>query len=66
MQRKLNIEVFRPPKTDDDWKTDDEDKTTKSKIEKRLPDMKHNSEQKVEDNFRLPVFWQTPCCTFAL
>ena len=23
--------------------------------------MKHNSEQKVEDNFRLPVFWQTPC-----
>ena len=28
--------------------------------------MKHNSEQKVEDNFRLPVFWQTPCCTFAL
>ncbi len=28
--------------------------------------MKYNSEQKVEDNFRLPVFWQTPCCTFAL
>jgi len=40
--------------------------TTKSKIEKRLPDMKHNSEKKVEDNFRQPVFWQTPCCTFAL
>ena len=34
--------------------------TTKSKIEKRLPDMKHNSEQKVEDNFRQPVFWQPP------
>jgi hypothetical protein len=30
--------------------------TTKSQIEIRLPDMKHNSEQKVEDNFRLPVF----------
>jgi len=40
--------------------------TTKSKIEKRLPDMKNNSEQKVEDNFRLPVFWQTPCYAFAL
>jgi len=28
--------------------------------------MKHNSEQKDEDNFRLPVFWQTPCYVFAL
>ena len=28
--------------------------------------MKYIREQKVEDNFRLPVFWQTPCCTFAL
>ena len=24
--------------------------------------MKHNSEQKVEDNLRPPVFWQTQCC----
>ena len=23
--------------------------------------MKHNNEQKVDDNLRPPVFWQTPC-----
>jgi len=28
--------------------------------------MKHNRITKAEDNFRQPVFWQTPCCTFAL
>lgn len=27
--------------------------------------MKQNSEQKVEDNFRQPVFWQTPCNVLA-
>lgn len=28
--------------------------------------MKYDSEQKVEDYFRQPVFWQTSCYTFAL
>ena len=35
MQRKLNIEVFRPPGTDDDWKTDDED--NKQKLNSKCP-----------------------------
>lgn len=31
----------------------------------RLP-IKYNRIINAEDNFRQPVFWQTPCCTFAL
>lgn len=29
-------------------------------------DMKPNRITEVEDNLGQPVFWQTPCCTFAL
>lgn len=29
-------------------------------------DMKHNRITNVEANKGQPVFWQTPCCTFAL
>ena len=40
--------------------------TTKSKIVNVELEIKYSSEQKIEDNFRQPVFWQTPYCTHTL